>query len=157
MAVVRVYTASLTGVVGSQLRIYAAGLQGTTPITPKLRIYRAQLSGVQAVVVQPLESRTVEPETTVSYTALLVEGASSGTWQWRVVSGDATLTTSANTASFTAPSTMPQASGDVVLGVRATHNGITSSEVFVTVTVRPQVRWRYTGTGWSGRTQTPVL
>lgn len=150
----RVYRSALTGTLPADAprgRVYRAGVAGTVPAARKGRVYRARALGSAAVIIAPIPAETVEPETTVELTALLVGGTPAESYIWRVASGpDVTLMGSGHTRAFTAPSTLSGAT--VVIGVRAVVGSTTSTERLITTTVPPQIVWTRTHTDpvWRG-------
>lgn len=137
---------------GPKVRWGRAGVDGTEVVAPNVRWGRAGVTGVAAVLVAALSPQSVEPESTVTLVASLVGGGSADSWIWRVVSGQpVSFSGSGNTRSWQAPSLMPPAGGNTVIGVSAIKDGTTSQERTVTITYLPQTRWQFVGGVWVGR------
>ena len=123
------------------LKVARLGVDGPLLTAPSLKLARLGFDGPLAVALNPIPAQTVEPETTVTITAVLTGGGAADSYSWRRVSGaTVTLTLDDDVATFTAPSAMPPGTS-VVIGVTATVSGTTSPEQQVTVTVLPQLRW----------------
>lgn len=151
MGSLRLLRGSLDGAPGGRLRILRGSLDA--PPGKRLRILRGAVEGAGALVIRPIATQTVEPETIVTLAAVLEEGVAD-TWTWRVVSttpgpAPALATPSAGVCTLRAPSAMPPGA-TVVIGVTATIDGRTSTERTVTVAVLPQVRWWYDNGTWRG-------
>lgn len=151
----RVYRVGLAEVAtGPKLRVYKAGLTGTTIVTPKLRVYRVGLTGELGLVVTPVADQSgILPETMVTVTAFLDGGGTADSWVYRQISGPpVTFSGTGPTRTLTAPSVMPPtATRDVVIGVRAVKGAVTSAERTFKITPLYQTDWYYTGTGWRGQ------
>lgn len=153
MTTLRVHAASLAGAsVTPKLRVHGASVTGTVIATPKLRLFKASLAGVQAVLLAPIPAQSAEPRATVSVTAAPASGTTTpDSYTWRQVSGPTvTLTGSGATRSFSAPSLMPGATALIVLGVKGTVSGADGPEVTVNIAVLPQTRWSWNGSAWVG-------
>lgn len=144
--------ASVTGTspVAGRSRIASVTGAGATLVRPQSRVGRVSGVGAVAVAVAPLTDLVnVEPGTPVVITA--VANAPADSWTWRQVSGQpVTLTPSGGSVMFPAPAALTGAS--IVLGVRATIAGVTSTERTVTITTLPHGEWWYAGAGaWKPR------
>ncbi len=144
--------ASVTGSspVAARSRIASVTGSGATLVMPRSRIGRVSGAGAVAVAVAPLTDLVnVEPGTPLVITA--VANAPADSWTWRQVSGPTvTLTPSGASVMLPAPAALTGAS--IVLGVRATIAGVTSTERTVTITTLPHGEWWYVGAGvWKPR------
>ena len=142
-----------TDTVAPVLRWGRAGTDGTAGSVPKLRWGRAGMTGVGATVLEIIPPQTVEPETIVTVSAPLVGGGFADSYTWRIVSGVPVSFTTVSTGvrTFRAPSVMPPSTAQTVIGVVGVVSGTSTPEVFVTITLLPQLRWYYTPTGWAGQ------
>ena len=151
MSTARIFRAALEYVPPApKARLYRAELSGTAiiiPDVPKVRLYRAELSGTAAVLVAPLTGQTVEPLSTVTLTAVLLSAGPADSWTWRRISGPSVgIEGTGATRTFVAPATMDGT--EVVIGVTATKDGVTSNERTVTIAALPQLSWIWDGTAW---------
>ena len=120
---------------------------GTAPAAnPKIRWGRVASDGVASVTVAAIASIVdIEPGTLVTITASLVGGGAADSWTWRPISGPSVgITGTGETVTVVAPSHLDGCT--VVIGVRATKDGTVSPERSITLTVLPQLSWRWTGT-----------
>ena len=141
-----------------RLRAARIGLTGPVVTVPRLRAARIGLTGPVAVIVTPPSALTAEPETLVTLTPTLAGGQVGDTWTVRVVSGPAPTSgpnLAAGVVTLRTPSIWPPNSQALVIGYRATKDGITSAEATTTITVLPQTDWsRVHGGTWVGATRT---
>lgn len=159
MSSARIYQLGAVTTADLKLRIYRAQAVGDVPAAPKLRIYRAAAIGNTAVTVTaPGNVTQAEPAIAVPVTATLTSGGTP-VWAWRQISGaTATINGTGATVSIVPPFIMPTVSGglpdDSVLtfGVRATVDGVQSTEQTFTVQVNPWPGpWLYQGgSSWAG-------
>lgn len=151
-----------TAVEAARLRISRATSVGDVPTVARLRIARATGSGAVSVRLQPIPDQTSEPQEVVQVRAVPAPGTpDADEYLVRQVSGPAvTLVQTDDLVKWVAPSLMPGAVGDVVLGFRAVAAGVTSPEVLSKTTVLPQTFWSYVPgkvPPWVGAKPTPVL
>ena len=159
MSTARIYQLGAVTTSDLKLRIYRTQAVGDVPAAPKLRIYRAALTGAVAVTVTaPDNIVQAEPGIPVTVTAALTSGGTP-TWQWRHISGQpTTINGTGPTVSIVPPFILPNPDGgapnDSVLtfGVRATVDGTTSTEQTFTMQVNPWPGpWIYQGgSTWAG-------
>lgn len=141
MAKLRVYRSSVTSTTSGSLQVYEGSVSGDIAVAPKLRVFRSVVSGAPVPLLQPLDDRTVEPSTQVTYTVSLAPGSvQPDSYTWRVVSGEGVLLEpSGSSVTFKAPGLLDGAM--TVIGVRATKDGVQSVERQATVRSRSQIAW----------------
>lgn len=166
MTTLRVRKVSLTAAPQVHLRVHKVSLAAAVPITAQLRVHKVSLAAIGAVIVAVEPKITVGPGEAVSLVADLVTPGVA-TWQWRRISGPVVgLTPDEETVSFVAPSLWnadrTQPTGGVpgistlVLGVRATIDGIQSPEARCEVSILPQLSWTRGETEWIGARIAPA-
>jgi len=137
----------------TKIRWGRAALETTAPTQTRIRWGRAALEKTAAALVDPIADLVnQEPNQLLSFTATLAGGGQATIWTWRGISGPATaLVAIGPKVTFTTPSDL---NGTVlVLGVKATVDGVTSPEETVSITVLPQTEWFWTPPTWSPTTE----
>ncbi len=166
MTTLRVRKVALTAQPQVKLRVHKASLTAAAPISTKLRVHKASLTAVGGVVVAVVPAITVGPGEVVDLVADLITPGSA-TWAWRRISGPLVgLTPDDETVHFITPSlwnadrAQPSAGvpgiSTLVLGVKATIDGIESPEVRCTVSILPQLSWYRGETEWVGARVAPA-
>ena len=167
MTTLRIRKVSLTAAPQVRLRVYKESLTAAVPATTKLRVYKESLTAVGAVIVTVEPELTAGPGEEVEIVAELVTPGAA-TWAWRRISGPVVgLVPDDETMRFTVPSLWnsdrTQPTGGVpgvstlVLGVRATIDGIQSPEVRCEISILPQVSWARAADGtWAGARVAPA-
>jgi hypothetical protein len=162
----RIHKASLTALPQVKIRVHKVSLTAAAPIISKIRVHKASLTGIAATVVSVPATRVAGPGEPVQIVASLLSGGSPA-WVWRRISGPVFgLTPVGDTVSFTTPSlwndtqAQPTAGAPgtsvLVLGVKATVDGVESAEVRCEVTILPQVSWTRNATSWVGARVAPA-
>lgn len=166
MSTLRIYKASLAALPQVKMRIHKVSLAAAVPIETRLRVHKVSLAAVGAVIVTIEPEVTVGPGEVVQLEAELVTPGSA-TWAWRRISGPSIgLSPDGATASFVAPSlwnsdrTQPNGGvpgiSTLVVGVRATIDGIQSAEVRCEVDILPQLSWSRGEGTWVGASVAPA-
>lgn len=147
---VRLHRAAAASPTYPKIRIHKAGASGVVT-APAIRIHKASATGTQATqVTAPASQAGAEPGTMLSVTATATP---SGTtiWAWRQISGPtAQLFGSAGTVQITTPFSL--ATATMTFGVRATVDGVQSTEQTFTIEVLGWAGpWIYQGgSSWAG-------
>lgn len=166
MTTLRVYKSSLTALPQYKVRVHKASLTAAAPVVTKIRVYKESLTAVAATVVTIAPTAVAGPGESVELVADLLSPGTA-TWQWRRISGPTVgLNVSGDTATFVAPSLWNADTSQpnvgvpgvsvLVLGVRATIDGIQSAEVRCEVSILPQLSWSRSGTSWVGARVAPA-
>lgn len=166
MSTLRIYKESLTALPQYKVRIHKASLTAAVPIVTKLRVYKESLTAVGAVVVTIPATAVAGPGESLVLTATLLTPGTA-TWQWRRISGPTVgLLPVDGVLSFVAPSrwsadqAQPTAGAPgvslLVLGVRATIDGVQSAEVRCEVSILPQLSWSGTPPNMVGSRVAPA-
>ena len=149
MVTLRVYQVGLAPVVAptTRLRIYEVGFTSTAIVPARLRIFKVGMNWTPGLVLAPFaDVGPVEPETAIELVANLVDAPDlADTYTWRQISGPpVSLPGTGRGMTFITPSLLIDdlpSPCEVVIGVRATKNGVTSPEQTCKVKVYPNGAW----------------